>query len=170
MTASNAELHTWEARGPAATTSGVTTSASNVLKFSTNMPRELRRLRVVVGAVRPGGARLEHCCRHVRAAVRNVEIEDRIDLVGHSIERAGRARRESSRACTRFSCATRRRRRRRSSRCSRARRATRASRSSRRASSRSVLGGSGRNGAPKQVLKVALGSVTPFSVPATFAV
>ena len=26
------------------------------------------------------------------------------------------------------------------------------------------------NGAPKQVLKVALGSVTPFSVPATFAV
>ena len=26
------------------------------------------------------------------------------------------------------------------------------------------------NGAPKQVLKVAFGSVTPFSVPATFAV
>src|SRR6266850_7006958 len=32
------------------------------------------------------------------------------------------------------------------------------------------LGGSGRNGEPKQVLNVAFGSVTPFSVPATFAV
>src|SRR5262245_5146356 len=32
------------------------------------------------------------------------------------------------------------------------------------------LGASGRNGAPKQVLNVAFGSVTPFSVPATFAV
>ena len=32
------------------------------------------------------------------------------------------------------------------------------------------LGCSGRNGAPKQVLNVAFGSVTPFSVPATFAV
>src|SRR4051812_48396528 len=31
-------------------------------------------------------------------------------------------------------------------------------------------GASGRNGAPKQVLNVAFGSVTPFSVPATFAV
>ena len=31
-------------------------------------------------------------------------------------------------------------------------------------------GGSGRNGAPKHALKVALGSVTPFSVPATLAV
>ena len=29
---------------------------------------------------------------------------------------------------------------------------------------------SGRNGAPKQVLNVAFGSVTPLSVPATFAV
>jgi hypothetical protein len=33
-----------------------------------------------------------------------------------------------------------------------------------------TLGLSGRNGAPKQVLQVAYGSVTPFSVPATFAV
>src|SRR6185503_10601724 len=33
-----------------------------------------------------------------------------------------------------------------------------------------TLGLSGRNGAPKHVLKVALGSVTPVSVPATFAV
>src|SRR5689334_25156861 len=32
------------------------------------------------------------------------------------------------------------------------------------------LGGSGRKGAPKHVLNVAFGSVTPFSVPATFAV
>src|SRR5438552_11475200 len=32
------------------------------------------------------------------------------------------------------------------------------------------LGTSGRNGDPKQVLKVAFGSVTPFSVPATLAV
>ena len=32
------------------------------------------------------------------------------------------------------------------------------------------VGCSGRNGAPKQVLNVAFGSVTPFSVPATFAV
>ena len=33
-----------------------------------------------------------------------------------------------------------------------------------------TFGFSGRNGAPKQVLNVALGSVTPFSVPATLAV
>src|SRR5512143_1528404 len=33
-----------------------------------------------------------------------------------------------------------------------------------------TVGCRGRNGAPKQVLKVAFGSVTPFSVPATFAV
>src|SRR5712691_7056847 len=33
-----------------------------------------------------------------------------------------------------------------------------------------TFGLSGRNGAPKHVLKVAFGSVTPFSVPATFAV
>src|SRR5204863_7542246 len=32
------------------------------------------------------------------------------------------------------------------------------------------LGASGRNGAPKQVLNVAFGSVTPLSVPATLAV
>ena len=31
-------------------------------------------------------------------------------------------------------------------------------------------GGNGMNGAPKQVLNVAFGSVTPFSVPASFAV
>ena len=33
-----------------------------------------------------------------------------------------------------------------------------------------MLAGSGMNGAPKQALNVALGSVTPRSVPATFAV
>ena len=36
--------------------------------------------------------------------------------------------------------------------------------------SRRRSGCSGRNGAPKQVLNVAFGSVTPFSVPATLAV
>src|SRR5688500_19691627 len=40
--------------------------------------RELARLRVVVGGVLPGAARIEHLARHVGATVGDLHAEDRV--------------------------------------------------------------------------------------------
>ena len=72
-----------------------TLCASNLpVKFPANIPASISGLRVVCGAVAPGGAWLQPLGRHVRHCGRHVDVEDRIGDVRHVVERARESRRD----------------------------------------------------------------------------
>ena len=156
-------------RGPAARTPAAT-SPSNVLKFSANICARRGRLPIVVREAGPGVPWFEHLGRHVRAARRHVDVEHRVPFVANRIERTGERRPDHRPRVADLHARARAVRPAGPARVDEPHVRADAARSARRASSRTGSARSGRNGAPKQVLNVAFGSVTPFSVPATFAV
>ena len=155
------------ARPPAAMSS----SASNFSKLSRNISASSRAFASYASGSRQverGSSSVDVDARHRRPAPRSRRAR-------RSGTRRRRARRESAArssarvACDRHPLALAERAARPAGVHEPDRR-RRARRASRRAAARRPTGGCGRNGAPKQAEKVGCGSVTPISVPASFAV